>query len=95
MEETSNMLLISDFGLPVLTSQSVLQRNFNLLAQQLGGRHFCLFSARSCFAQIRKNLVSFTIKYQMKCFRVLNREETVFHLAYLIVEKISRAGKMF
>jgi len=40
MEETSNMLLISDFCLPVLTSQSVLQRNFNLLAQQLGVRHF-------------------------------------------------------
>lgn len=40
MDETSNMLLISDFSLPVLTHQNVLQRKFNLLAQQLGARHF-------------------------------------------------------
>lgn len=34
---------------------------------------------KGCFAQIRKNLVSFTIQtYQMKCFRVLSREKTGF-----------------
>lgn len=77
VDETCNMLFISDFCLPVLTSQNVFQR-FQPVGSTAGSEAFCLFSARSCFAQIRKNLVSFTIKYQMKCFRVLNHEKTGF-----------------
>ena len=77
MDETCNILFISDFCLPVLTSQNVFQR-FQPVGSTAGSEAFCLFSARSCFAQIRKNLVSFTIKYQMKCFRVLNHEKTGF-----------------
>lgn len=56
MEETSNMLLISDFGLPVLTSQSVLQRNFNLLAQQLGGRRFLSILCKKLFRPNKEEL---------------------------------------
>ena len=55
MDETNNMLLISDFYLPVLTHQNVLQRKFNLLAQQLGVRHF-VYSLQGLFCPNKEEL---------------------------------------